>query len=270
MKIFPEICLATFLILFAVSGITAQEKKEKPEESPKAELSGDEAKNEQGETEGQTATGPQQRTRMGKGGKGQGKLGREADKIEVSIVGFKDEDKDGRNDLFRDANGDGKNDITGKEYRHDFKFKDDNKDKINDLFVDADGDGVNDIQSPFMSMKGNAIFEQVIDINKDFINDITGLKYNRKSLRGYKFGFIKEERLKIMQGFGDENLDGIMDANQSGNGMMKGRDVFIDKDGDGIDDRRQSIGGRGMGAGMGHGNGGNNGNGNGNGNGPNN
>ena len=158
----------------------------------------------------------------------------------ITVFGFLDRNKDGKNDLFQDADGDGINDITKKPYPHSFKFEDKNEDKINDLYVDADGDGVNDLRAGFIDLDGDGICDNVIDTNHDFINDITGLRFSRKSLRGYKFGSVKEERL-LMQRFIDENADGIPDFRQAGKGpMLTGkRDIFIDRDGDGIDDRRQ-------------------------------
>jgi len=159
----------------------------------------------------------------------------------ITVFGFPDRNKDGKNDLFQDADGDGINDITKKPYLHSFKFEDKNGDKINDLYVDADGDGVNDLRVRFVDLDGDGICDNVIDMNGDFINDITGLLFTPKSLRGYKFGFIKEERLRLMSGFIDEDADGIPDFRQVGKGpmMMGRRDVFIDRNGDGIDDRRQ-------------------------------
>ncbi|MBN2289020.1 MAG: hypothetical protein JXQ83_06770 [Candidatus Glassbacteria bacterium] len=159
----------------------------------------------------------------------------------VAVFGFQDRDRDGKNDLFRDADGDGINDITKKPYPHKFKFADEDEDKINDLFVDADGDGVNDLEVKFIDADSDGINDNIIDVDKNHINDITGLRYTSKSLRGYKYGFIKEERLLMMRGFIDEDGDGIADAPR---GMMlrKGmRDRIIDRDGDGIDDRREMM-----------------------------
>jgi hypothetical protein len=159
----------------------------------------------------------------------------------VVPFGFVDKDKDGVNDLFVDANGDGVNDITGKPYLHRFKFVDKDENKINDQFVDADGDGVNDLKIMFVDADSDGINDNVIDTDGNRINDITGLKYSRKSLRGYKFGFIKEER-ELLRGFIDEDGDGLPDFRQMrmrGAATPPGHDRFIDRDGDGIDDRRQ-------------------------------
>jgi len=159
----------------------------------------------------------------------------------ITVFGFVDRNKDGKNDLFQDADGDGINDITNEPYQHSFKFEDKNGDKINDLYVDADGDGVNDLRAGYIDLDGDGICDNIIDMNRDFINDITGLRFSRKSLRGYKFGFVKEERLRLMQRFIDENADGIPDFRQAGKSpiLMRHCDIFIDRDGDGIDDRRQ-------------------------------
>ncbi|MEA2064433.1 MAG: hypothetical protein U9P14_12085 [Gemmatimonadota bacterium] len=163
----------------------------------------------------------------------------------IRIFGFRDSDRDGRNDLFRDADGDGINDITGKEYTHKFQFIDKNGDKINDVFIDADGDGVNDLEVKFIDSDSDGINDNIIDVNGDYINDITGLRYTRKSLRGYKYGFIREERMGMMRRFVDEDGDGIADRLRGPGRMLRpgmaGRDIFIDRDGDGIDDRRQRM-----------------------------
>ncbi len=165
------------------------------------------------------------------------------------VLGFIDKDRDGRNDIFRDANGDGINDVDGKPYPHRFSFADNNKDGINDRFVDEDGDGVNDLNPEFVDEDGDGVCDNVIDFSGKLINGITGMRYNTKSLRGYKFGFINEERREMMRNFIDENADGIPDMPGRGGIMMgqqgemqpPGRDRFIDRDGDGIDDRRQRM-----------------------------
>ena len=162
--------------------------------------------------------------------------------VVIVPFGFVDKDKNGINDLFADANGDGINDVTDKPYTHRFKFADKDENKINDLFVDADGDGVNDLKIVFVDADSDGINDNVVDTDRNRINDITGLRYSRKSLRGYKFGFIKEER-ELMRGFIDEDGDGLPDLRQMrmrGAGPPPaGHDQFIDRDGDGIDDRRQ-------------------------------
>lgn len=165
------------------------------------------------------------------------KKGEQSQNVTIIVFGFVDRNKDGKNDLFQDADGDGINDITKKPYPHGFKFEDKNGDNINDLYVDADGDGVNDLRAGFVDLDGDGICDNAIDMNSDFINDITGLRYNRKNLRGYKFGFINEERLRLMRRFIDEDADGIPDFRMSRE-RLGGKDIFIDRDGDGIDDRR--------------------------------
>jgi len=167
------------------------------------------------------------------------------------VVGFVDRDHDGRNDMFRDANGDGVNDVDSKPYPHRFAFVDVDKDGVNDKFVDADGDGVNDLNPDFVDEDGDGVCDNVIDYSGRFINDITGMRYSTKSLRGYKFGFINEERREMLRNFIDEDADGIPDmpgrfgagATMGPPGGMPppGRDRFIDRDGDGIDDRRQRM-----------------------------
>lgn len=199
------------------AGAVAKEQKEKPAEAKTA--AGEADKNEAG---GETRPA------------GEGEP--------VAPFGFLDRDRDGRNDLFVDANGDGFNDINGKTYPHTFKFLDADGNGLNDVFQDADGDGVNDLDTRFADEDSDGINDNVVDTNHDYVNDITGLRFSRKSLRGYKFGFIKEERQMLLRGFIDEDADGIPDARQQrmSGGEMRGRDRFIDRDGDGIDDRRQS------------------------------
>ncbi|HUU26314.1 MAG TPA: hypothetical protein VM123_00750 [archaeon] len=215
------IILAVLITVFNFANLAGQEK----EQSPGAEKPG------------------KTKAVKEKAGPGQGKTEIQSEKSQsqaIKIIGFADRNRDGINDLFTDANGDGINDITGKPYPHWFKFEDKNEDKINDLFVDRDGDGVNDLSVEFIDSDSDGINDNIVDYNRDYINDISGLRYSRKSLRGYKFGFIKEERQGMMRNFIDEDADGIPDMRQRGGpGYRGGRDQFIDRDGDGIDDRRQ-------------------------------
>lgn len=157
-------------------------------------------------------------------------------------VGWADQNHDGVNDLFRDANGDGINDITKKPYPHTFTFVDANKDGINDRFVDADGDGVNDLIAEHKHLFA------VIDANHDGKNDITGQTYSAKNWGGKNYGFWDEQKGRIRMGFVDENGDGIDDRMaafkehqkdfEKGHHRMKDR--FIDEDGDGISDSRMN------------------------------
>ncbi|MCE5270322.1 hypothetical protein LLH00_03465 [bacterium] len=216
----------------------AGKKKEQPAET---RASGTEAKAvQQGAAAAEDGSGPRRRQR----GRPQPAEAPSGGKV----VGFTDRDRDGRNDLFRDANGDGVNDVDSKPYAHRFAFVDADKDGVNDKFVDADGDGVNDLNPDFVDEDGDGVCDNVIDFSGRFINDITGMRYSTKSLRGYKFGFINEERREMLRNFIDEDADGIPDlpgrhgAMGAQNGMPHpGRDRFIDRDGDGIDDRRQRM-----------------------------
>ena len=214
------IILAAALIALNSTALFAQEK-EKPNKAQETEAT-------TGESAGKAELSA--KTELKKGEQSQNET--------IIVFGFVDRNKDGKNDLFQDADGNGINDITKNPYPHSFKFEDKNQDKINDLYVDADGDGVNDLRARFVDLDGDGICDNVIDMNSDFINDITGLRYNRKNLRGYKFGFIKEERLMLMRGFIDEDADGIPDFRMR-RGRLGGKDIFIDRNGDGIDDRRQ-------------------------------
>ena len=158
---------------------------------------------------------------------------------------FTDENDDGINDLFRDADGDGKNDLTGKQYRRRFKFEDSDKDGINDLFRDADGDGINDILNNSNTNKKMRNIHYIIDFNKDGINDVTGKKYERKlSIRTFidENGDGIDDRetwmpLKsLMEKFVSENDAGKRLMLESMDGPVMDR--FIDENGDGINDGR--------------------------------
>ena len=124
----------------------------------------------------------------------------------IKIVGYKDRNRKGYNELFRDANGDGKNDVTGKKYHHKFPFIDKNKDGINDVFIDKNGDGINDLKKSKY---------KYIDFNKDGINDITGIRYK-----------------KIKKTIRTSKVESYID---------RGYDTFIDKNKNGIDDRREKV-----------------------------
>ncbi|NOY79266.1 MAG: hypothetical protein GXO76_15545 [Calditrichaeota bacterium] len=158
----------------------------------------------------------------------------------IHPVGWIDQNHDGINDLFRDANGDGINDVTKKPYPHTFRFVDANKDGTNDVFIDADGDGVNDL----IAEHKNLI--PVIDADHDGKNDITGQPYSPKNWGGGKYGFWDEQKGRIQMGFVDENGDGIDDRmaafkehrKELGKNHHKMKDRFIDEDGDGISDMR--------------------------------
>ncbi|MGQ9611161.1 MAG: hypothetical protein ACUVWN_17820, partial [bacterium] len=160
----------------------------------------------------------------------------------VQFLGWLDENGDGINDKFRDANGNGINDITNEKYPHKFQFVDKNGDGINDIFIDFDGDGVNDLNTSFIDNNKDGINDNIFDYNKDGINDITGLKYKKDNVMGYRYGIVEEEAKRTYKKFIDENKDGMHDPiarsrffDEDGDGI---NDRFIDKDGDGICDGR--------------------------------
>lgn len=153
--------------------------------------------------------------------------------------GYVDRNRDGINDLFRDANGNGVDDVTKKAYPHRFRFEDANGDNINDLFTDADGDGVNDRDAEYVDRDGDGICDNVIDYDGDGVNDITGTKYSRTSLQGGRFGRVDEDRGIIHPRFVDEDGDGMHDRHGvTGRAQRSGMDFFVDEDGDGICDGR--------------------------------
>ncbi len=154
----------------------------------------------------------------------------------ISFGQFIDKNGDGINDIFQDKNGDGVNDVTGVKYPHRFPFIDKNKDGINDVFIDEDGDGVNDI--PKSKYK-------VIDYNNDHINDITKIKYFKRFPRGFRFGFIIEEKNYKIQNYIDKNHDGIYDKinnilyrDLDNDGL---NDYFFNKNFDGFDRKRKFL-----------------------------
>ncbi|MHB9028004.1 MAG: hypothetical protein ACYC9O_04505 [Candidatus Latescibacterota bacterium] len=148
---------------------------------------------------------------------------------QTPVIGYRDADNDGKNDLFRDADGDGKNDVTGKPYPHRFKFTDENGDGMNDLFRDADGDGMNDVAQTRDGRRERNQAERAVDADGDGINDVSGKRYAPP-----KF---------LRQKFIDENADGLSDRKTRGPSekarvMERKVDRFSDQDGDGINDNR--------------------------------
>ena len=152
--------------------------------------------------------------------------------LNAKIIGYRDRDKNHVNDLFKDANGDGINDVTGKKYKHRFPFVDKNKDGINDIFIDINGDGFNDVKNKLY----RTLFK-CIDYNRDGINDITGKRYKMidKKLKAV---------LKISKWIKIESKNsGETKRKYKRSGKeryTKGKyDTFIDKNKNGIDDRRE-------------------------------
>ncbi len=156
-----------------------------------------------------------------------------------SVRGFIDENHDGINDWFRDANGDGINDIDQKSYRHTFRFQDQDRDGRNDLFMDEDGDGVNDLNAKFGDANKDGWSENIIDNDHNWINDITGEIYTRRNLGGSRYGFVLEEYREKLSDFTDQDGDGQDDRLAKREGLQEQRmDRFIDADGDGVCDQR--------------------------------
>lgn len=189
----------------------------------------------------------------------------EGEAAKGSAPGYVDLNRDGVNDLFRDADGDGVNDVTKKPYPHHFRYVDENHDGVNEVFVDQDGDGVNDLEARNLDRDGDGICDNVIDNDGDQVNDITGRPYSRRSLNGFQYGMVDEERGMVHRQFVDEDGDGMYDGRlgSAAHGMDAQMDQFIDEDGDGICDGRTvggrmrrvpmpGTGGEGMGPGRGH------------------
>ena len=157
-----------------------------------------------------------------------------------TVAAFVDRDRDGVNDRFSDLDGDGINDVTGKPYSHKFAFADGNGDRMNDLWRDADGDGVNDLCARLDSAARGDIDANVIDIDRDGANDVTGAAYQGEDYSGHQYGFIDERSGSSGSVLLDEDGNGIddrLERMRMGEGMHD-RDFFIDEDGDGICDGR--------------------------------
>lgn len=147
------------------------------------------------------------------------------------FLGYQDNNRDGINDLYCDADGDGVNDVSGEVFFSGVVFSDEDGDGVNDVFCDADGDGVNDNY-----VKSKKI--PVIDMNGDGINDVTGKKFGKGMYSGYLYGKCFEEKGVSVEKFSDENGDMMDDSIRK---MIEkgGDDRFIDENGDGICDGRE-------------------------------
>ena len=160
----------------------------------------------------------------------------------AEAIGYIDEDRDGRNDRFRDSDGDGIDDIGQRPYRHHFTFVDDDGHGQNDRFRDSDGDGVNDLDGRYIDINKDGFIDNIVDFDGDKINDITGEQYGPRGLQGYRFGRIFEERGHPVKRFLDEDGDGMHDLFKRLHQRMRlhnrRMDFFFDEDGDGIDDAR--------------------------------
>jgi len=150
----------------------------------------------------------------------------QAGAFQSQSTGFIDNNNDGINDLFSDTNGDGINDLTGQAYMHLFRIIDNNGDGINDFYIDIDGNGINDMVRT--SILPQEIDDNIIDYDRNGINDITGIPYNINNLQGLSGGLIDYDGNGV-----DDRLQQIF-----GKAGMRGRDLFIDKNGDGINDNR--------------------------------
>jgi len=193
------------------------------------------------------------------------------DTTQIRPIGFIDQNQDGINDLFQDADGDGKNDVTRQPYLHSFRFEDRDKNGINDLWIDRDGDGVNDLfidqlkqkgtrpKQNWLDKDGDGILDAdarpefnnidlrqfILDANQDGKNDITGLECHPDHVWGYRFGCIDEELNQFIKKYVDKNGDGMHDAflkrfqsEKEKPRHQRKYDYFLDRDGDGIADDR--------------------------------
>ena len=114
----------------------------------------------------------------------------------VDPIGYSDEDRDGRNDRFHDADGDGKNDITGRSYSKSsldgFRFGrvEEERGKVHKRFRDRDGDGMNDL---LRSLRGSLLGgdDLFIDEDGDGISDVRKLRLQDQA-RGVQLKKLQE------------------------------------------------------------------------------
>ena len=165
--------------------------------------------------------------------------------------GYIDEDGDGVNDNFTDANGDGICDqgrrYAGYSYMQELGFVDEDGDGVNDLFVDADGDGINDLTEHvygrgfgFIDEDGDGINDHFRDVDGDWICYISGVTFS------HGFGFVDENGDGVNDRFVDSDGDGVNDIGRRPYTAMPGwvdldndgvNDYFSDTNGDGVNDR---------------------------------
>ncbi len=173
--------------------------------------------------------------------------------VQLKDVGFVDDDLDGVNDRFCDADGDGVDDVGGLPYVHRFAYRDRNGDERNDLFQDADGDGENDLAAALHASQaggeagggsdGEADRGAVVDVidgDADGINDILG----DHGISGADIGFFDESTGKRVS-FVDADGDGLNDvlwqrqpSGEASTGSRRPGPGFVDQDLDGIQDGR--------------------------------
>ena len=152
-------------------------------------------------------------------------------------LGYSDTNNDGHNDRFIDADGDGSNDLTGRSYGYGFGFIDEDNDGINDRFVDEDGDGICDLTGmPYQHPFGWS------DDNNDGMND------RFRDVNGDGINDITGIHYVGIPGWADLNDDGLNDffADADGDGMNDIGAVimpyghgygWVDENGDGVNDR---------------------------------
>jgi hypothetical protein len=164
--------------------------------------------------------------------------------------GFIDEDGDGRNDLFADADGNGIGDpdrpYAGYPYLMDRGYADLDGDGVNDHFVDFDGDGVDDHgRGPlghgfgWVDDDDDGVHDYFRDADGNGICDVSGMPYRHSN------GFQDDDGDGFNDLFRDSDGDGVNDvdgmpyfampgwADRDGGGV---NDFFHDVDGDGIND----------------------------------
>jgi hypothetical protein len=162
--------------------------------------------------------------------------------------GFIDEDGDGRNDLFADADGDGIVDpdhpYGGYPYLMDHGYGDLDGDGVNDHFVDFDGDGVDDHgRGPlgygfgWVDDDRNGVHDYFRDADGDGICDISGMPYR------HSHGFLDADGDGVNDLFRDADGDGVNDLDGLPYFAMPG---WVDRDGDGVNDFFHDVNGDGI------------------------
>ena len=152
--------------------------------------------------------------------------------------GFIDEDGDGRNDLFTDADGNGICDpdhpYAGYPYLMDHGYADLDGDGVNDHFADFDGDGVDDHgRGPlghgfgWVDNDGDGVHDDFRDADGDGICDISGMPYR------HSHGFQDGDGDGFNDLFRDADGDGVNDVDGVPYFAMPG---WVDRDGDGVND----------------------------------
>ena len=164
------------------------------------------------------------------------------------LCGFVDEDNDGINDWFADADGDGYCDagkpLAGYPYAMNHGFTDANRDGVNDRYRDRDGDHRSDIDGRhcapsfgWVDGDGDGVHDLFRDADGDGICDLSGMPF------AHSFGYSDDDHDGINDRFRDADGDCINDLTDEPYVCMPG---WVDLDGDGRNDFFRDADGDGM------------------------